>query len=460
MKKGTVIALLLLAMVMPLVANGQKEPAAAADPTKPYAGTTIKVIAEMHNPTMAMEAQLENFKALTGITVELEYGPMNSVVQKEMLALQSGTGEYDVVSAPFQFIGSFVENGYLKSIDGMMDDKSLALADFDASNMVKGMWDVAANWKGSYYGVPSNTCIQILAYRKDLFENPSEKAAFKAHYGYELDVPTDWDTYYDIAEFFTRGKGEMLAGQKLDSDFYGITFSGKRHDAAVCDWQSIAWSFGGGTFGDDGNLIINNADNIEALDYILSLREFAPPGISNNTWDEKTTQFQQGLVAMTIIFNDCAPSIEDPENSVSAGKMGYAVVPIKNRNIGGNYGAWAFYIPESSKNQEAAWQFLQWVSTPTVQRNIVINGGGFPSLQSLYEDQDLAAQLPYWEGSYGAYQICSAKPRIPEWNSINNVIMLQLSRAYNDEVSAKQALDDAAAEINKIMGSNLPVSYK
>jgi multiple sugar transport system substrate-binding protein len=427
---------------------------------KPFAGTSIKIIAEMCNPTRAIEAQLPAFEAMTGIKVQLEYGPMDAVVQKELLSMQSGTGEYDVISAPFQFIGSYVENGYVSSIDGLMRDGSLKLAGFDAANMVPGMWEKAAKWKDHYYGVPSNTCIQILAYRKDLFENPQEKKAFKAKYGYELKTPTDWKTYRDAAAFFTRKKGGTLAGEKLDRDFYGVTFCGKRHDAAVCDWQSFSWSFGGGTFGDKGDLVINNDKNVRALEYILSLRQYAPPGISNNTWDEQTTQLQQGLVAMTIIFNDCAPSIEDATNSKSAGKMGYAIVPVEERSIGGNYGAWTFFIPKSSKKQEAAWQFLQWVSTSEVQREIVIKGGGFPTLKSLYEDKDLSAQLPYWKGSYEAYKICSAKPRIPEWNEINNIIMLHLSRAYNDEVSPKKALDAAAKEIARIMKGKLPISYR
>ena len=449
-KKLILVSVLMFLFFLPCFGGGAQE----SDKV------VLKVIAEMHNPTLALEKQLPEFERLTGIKVELEYGPMDSVVQKELLALQAETAEYDVISAPFQFIGSFVENGYILDIDDMMADPQNAIAGFSADNMVKGMWDVAANWKGSYYGVPSNTCIQILAYRKDLFEDPAEASAFKARYGYELKVPDNWKAYKDIAEFFTRSKGEKLAGEDLSQDFYGITFSGKRHDAAVCDWQSIAWSFGGGTFNDSGDLVLDSQENIKALRYIKSLIPFAPPGISINTWDEKTTQFQQGLVAMTIIFNDCAPAIEDIENSRSAGKMGYAVVPVEQKSIGGNYGAWAFYIPKDARNPEASWKFLQWVSTPEVQRNIVIEGGGFPTLQSLYKDEEFKSNIPYWEGSYEAYQICSSKPRIPEWNEINNVIMLHLSRVYNDEVAPEEALSSMQKEINIIMEGKLPISYK
>jgi len=42
------------------------------------------------------------------------------------------------------------------------------------------------------------------SYRKDWFEDPAEMEAFKARYGYDLDVPQDWKQLIDIAEFFHR----------------------------------------------------------------------------------------------------------------------------------------------------------------------------------------------------------------------------------------------------------------
>ena len=43
-----------------------------------------------------------------------------------------------------------------------------------------------------------------LVYRRDLFDDPKEKAAFKGKYGYDLAAPATYDQLRDIAEFFTR----------------------------------------------------------------------------------------------------------------------------------------------------------------------------------------------------------------------------------------------------------------
>ena len=62
-------------------------------------------------------------------------------------------------------------------------------------------------WAGKTYGMPSNSAVMMMFYRKDLFEDPTEQAAFKEQYGYDLAVPQTWDQYRDTAEFFDREAG-------------------------------------------------------------------------------------------------------------------------------------------------------------------------------------------------------------------------------------------------------------
>ena len=423
-----------------------------------YAGVTIRVIAEQQNPTLAMQKQIPNFEEITGIKVELEIGPMDNVVGKEILALESGTGAYDIISIPYQFLGQLVENGYLQPLDPFLNRKDLNLEDFDKSDLISGMVSASGEWKGVSYGIPSNSCIMIMFYRKDIFENPEEKAAFKAKYGYELKVPVNWIQYRDLAEFFTRKPGDNLMGETLKHSFYGTSIAGKRHDAMTCEWLNYAWSFGGGIFDEKGNLVINNPKNVEALTYFKDLVEFCPPGVSNNTWDELTTQMQQGIVAMEIQWNDCAPSIEDPETSKVVGKVGYALIPKREVPVA-HFGAWTYFIPVDAPNPEAAWLFLQWVNTYKVQKAIALEGG-FPCLTSVYNDPELSEKLPYWKASLDAYEISSTRPRLPEWNIMNNEMMLELSMVISGEQTSAQALSNLQKKYNDILKGKLPVTYQ
>ncbi len=459
MKKGVVLVLLLsLVTVGLLFAGGKQETDAVADSEKPYAGVTIRVIAEQQNPTLAMQKQIPVFEEMTGIKVDLEMGPMDSVVSKEILALESGSGAYDIISVPYQFLGQFVENDYLQSIDPLFDRDDLILEGFERSDLISGMVSASGEWKGVNYGLPSNTCIMVMFYREDLFNNTDEQTAFKAQYGYDLAPPVNWVEYRDMAEFFTRKSGETLAGDTLDGDFYGVSIAGKRHDAMTCEWLNYAWSFGGGIFDDRGNLIMDDSRNVEALQYFSDLEAYSPPGVSQNTWDELTTQMQQGIVAMQIQWNDCAPSIEDTASSKVAGKVGYAAIP-QGTAPAAHYGAWTYFMPADAPNPEAAWLFLQWVNTTEVQKQIALDGG-FPTLSSVYEDQDLASSLPYWKGSLAAYEISSKRPRIPEWNAMNNEMMLELSTVIAGEQTPAEALTALQNKYEEILKGKLPITYQ
>lgn len=466
MKKA---AAFMLALVMAITAAGcgsggaQEKDAAAeasADKTgvRKFEGTTLYMIAEQQTPTVALKDQLDDFEELTGIKVDLQMAPLDDVVQKETLAFESKSGAYDIVAAPYQFLGNMVENKYIQALEPLMENESInIIEDFDKEDIIEGMWKASGEWKGAYYGVPANSCIDIFMYRKDLFENEEEKAAFKEKYGYDLEVPTDWDSYMDIAEFFTRKKGETLMGETLDKNFYGVSMSGKRHDATTCEWMNYMWSFGGGIFDEEGNIAVNSDKSIAALEYYKELSQYAPDGVTSKTWDEVTTELQQGISAMSVLFNDCAPALEDESASSVVGKMGYGAIPIGEAPAA-HYGAWGYYIPADAPNPEAAWVFLQWFNTPKVQKNIAL-AGGFVNLQSIYDDPDLN-KLPYWEASKEAYKISTTRPRIPQWNEMNNALMLELSNTLAGKTEPSAALNNAAAEFEKILSGSLPVTYQ
>jgi multiple sugar transport system substrate-binding protein len=85
--------------------------------------------------------------------------------------------------------------------------------------------------------------------------------------------------------------------------------------------------------------------------------------------------------------------------------------------------------------------------------------GAFPNLYSVYNDPDLK-QLAYWEASMAAYEISTTRPRIPEWNEMNEELMLQISKVMSDQATPKEALDAAAAKYEEILKGKLPVLYQ
>ena len=108
---------------------------------KPYAGTTIYIIGETVPPMDYVAELLPLFEEETGIKVEFEQAPYEQVVEKETLDLSSKTGNYDVISTPYEFLGSYVENGFIQPIDPFLARPELVGDDFDQEDLIQGMWD-------------------------------------------------------------------------------------------------------------------------------------------------------------------------------------------------------------------------------------------------------------------------------------------------------------------------------
>jgi multiple sugar transport system substrate-binding protein len=460
MKKVLIFLLVFLTMVTLYAGGGKEQSLSVSDsPVKQFDGTTIYLIMEQSAPTEALEKLFPQFEELTGIEIVLEKAPYDDVVQKETLAFVSQRGAYDLIAAPYEFLGNMVTNNYIQSIEPFLENEALhVIPSFNKDDLIPGLWNACGEWEGNLYGTPSNLCVMFYGFRKDLMGNTAEKAAFESKYGYPLAEPTNWKEYRDIAEFFTRKKGDMLAGEVLENNFYGVSMSGKRHPATVFEWMNYMWSFGGGFFDDDGELIINSKENIDALEYYVNLTEFAPPGVSSKTWDEQTTELQQGIVAQAVFFNDCAPSVEDPDSSLMVGKMGYGAIPAEKAEVA-HFGGWGFYIPTDAKNPEASWVFLQWFLSKEIQKTLA-EQGFFPGLASVYDDAELESTIPYWSASKAAFEICSQRPRIPEWNSMSEVMQLEISKAISGEITASEAIKNLEIEFNDILKNSLPVTYQ
>jgi len=59
------------------------------------------------------------------------------------------------------------------------------------------------------YGLPFHDGPECLIYRKDLFEDSTEKENFKTQFGYELHPPKTWTQFTQIAEFFNRPEDNL-----------------------------------------------------------------------------------------------------------------------------------------------------------------------------------------------------------------------------------------------------------
>ena len=163
----------------------------------------------------------------------------------------------------------------------------------------------------------------------------------------------DWDQVKTFGEFFRRQKGDMLAGQKLDDDFYGIEYqAGKDYDSEIMQVNGFIWQYGGNIWDEtkapEGQAegVVNSPEAVKALEHYLSLLQYMPPVAKTATMgiSQIDELFRAGKVAYEIEWVGFAESTINPKTSKVADKVAFAQSPglrdkdgklVRWNNIGG-----------------------------------------------------------------------------------------------------------------------------
>ena len=102
-----------------------------------------------------------------------------------------------------------------------------------------------------------------------------------------------------------------------------------------------------------------------------------------------------------------------------------------------------------SRNKEAAWKFLQFLLSPWTQGTMATTGQ-IPVINAALEDPYIV-EHPY----YAVYleQLQTAKPRTPHpaYTRIETAVQNAVQRVLLGELSAQEALDRAAAEVDALL---------
>lgn len=354
---------------------------------KPYAGTTIRVLDEITPLQETLSKIVPEFEKETGIKVEWELLNHFEVISKGQADMVSGRGYYDAVMLHGFQMGPMLTAGVIRPIDDLVKNPKLSNPALNQDDFIQGPYKSTSFYKGKQYGFVNWNYNQVYWARADLLNDPTEQAAFKAKYGYDLAPAKTIEQMRDIAEFFTRKKGSMLAGKPLDSDFYGIILEGiKGGSTFLSMWGNFIKNYGGDIMDADGKPTFDRPENVAAIKMWASLWKFAPPGTAEASLVDVPTIMGNGIAAQTIAWSDFVLGIDRPGKSPYAGKFVYAPIPTK----AGREASPAVeseisvtVISSASKKPEPTFLFLQWLAEQKQQEKLLTTGeGGVPARNS------------------------------------------------------------------------------
>jgi multiple sugar transport system substrate-binding protein len=436
-----------------------------SEAAKPYSGAVIRGVSESTPPSNYVKDVLaKDFEKATGIKVEFETTSWDQMYDKAIKDMEAKTGIYDFVYIEQDIIYSYLSRKFLVDISkSLADDPKLAAPEFKVDAFTTFI-NYFKDSSGDIYGVPMEAFIKTYLYRKDLFEDPKAKEAFKAKYGYDLAPAKTHAQYRDIAEFFTEW------GKSNDLELWGTTV--QAHTGHPASWyeffESVAPTFGVYNWGIDANKdyaatvehggSMNSPKAKAALTWWLGNLKYAPPESTSSTWDEVAASFAAGRAAQGLVYGENAAWIATNDSkSKVVGKVGVALPPLEDGVLAdaqsgkgyiGYYDGGAFGIPYSSKNQEAALLFLQYIGQPSVQPGWAVAGARIthtatyddPKVKAMDEKTDHYFTLMREEG-----KLFAGAPPYPFHAQVREATAPFFYQAITGELSPSDALDKMAA---------------
>jgi len=455
-RKSRLVVLLALVVLAAMTLGGAS---VVQGSIKKFNNVKLTVFGDAGHNLKPFEWYKGNLKDQFGIAIDEVVGvPFTSVYEKLKTEFIGMTGAYDLVIFYPAYLGEFAGLGYLAPLDDLAKKYDPKLDDVST-----GVRELNCKYGGKLYALPYDGDVLNLYFRKDLFENATEKANFKKQFGYDLKAPDTWEQFLDIAKFFTRKKGQTLAGQVLKEDFYGSAELAAR-GFSYAWWLARFGSLGGVYFDESMKPMINSEQGVKALDLFKESLKYSPPDVMAYGYEELKNVYLDGRIAMMVQWSDVQKKAQDPSISKIVNKSGIAIMPgsmVKGKIVRSApmpVGR-VLAVPKTSRNAEAAYIVARYLSVETSLHDVSSPETGLdPYRKSHVANPKAFAQILGNEAAAKEYlnvvgqNLENAYPEIniPGAGNYQDVLDLYVNRALSGEMSSKAALDAAAKEWEQI----------
>ena len=358
------------------------------------------------------------------------YGGADTVDQKFLTALSGGVVP-DLYHNEANYIPGYAEMDALTDLGPYLDASTrIKRSDIDAHSL-----DLCT-YNGKLYGIPIWRETILLYYNKNVMQAAGldpEKP------------PRDWDSLREAAaKIVKRDSSGKLQVAGLVQDDYTI----------MRTFQAALYSWGGTLLSEDGKKsAFNSKEGKEALQTLVDLiikdklGDVAWGGELEGTPQEPFVTDQQGfkfdVAAAAKRFAKNAPNFVNwGVTSLPAGPKGFKEVSRPP----------ALMIPKSAKNKDQAWRVIEyWLDTKVELRwaldilraPTTISSAADPALEN---SKVISALVETLKSTVDT-------PKTKHWAELFDTLSAETLNALTGAKTASQALDDAAATLDKVLST-------
>ena len=384
-------------------------------------------------PSGTLQALIDKFnKQNNDISVKWRPQPSKTEQYFDQLRtqFQAQNGDLTLIGGDVIWPAQFAANGYILDITDRFTQSM-------RSKFLPG--PVESNtYEGKLYGVPWYTDAGLLYYRKDLLE----KAGFS-------EPPKTWTELQDQANKIKQDEGLQ----------FGFVFQGAEYEGGTVNGLEYINSHGGQVLdpGDATKVTIDSPETVAGLETYRGMIESGASPEAVSTYDEPACEapfIGNGDAVFCRNWPYMYSLSSDPELSkIKPDQIDIAPLPAGEggQSVSG-LGGWNFFInafadPEA---QDAAWEFVQFMTAEEQQREYALKGTYLPTLKSLYEDQEVAEQVPVVGLAPQALANTEPRPVSPVYSDMSLEMAEQFNSALKGDISAQEAASTLQEQLQGI----------
>jgi multiple sugar transport system substrate-binding protein len=442
------LSLLVSALATPVLAEGQAERALRAVRDLVASGevppsTVLRLGFKQGNVNAYLGNDLElqqEWERETGIVIETRIIPQLPIQQ-----VITSSSDMDLTVARNHEFPELIPLGLIEDLTPFFDRFGFALDEDPYTGFIRP--DLQAYLGDRIAAIPADGDPVVLYLRRDLMEDPKERAAYLEKTGRELAPPDTWDEYLELVRFFHRPQ-EGLYGAVEERDPEGAwMYWLPRYLSMAEPYQAL--------FDDEMRPLLDSPEGIAATENYVAIAKYSPPDITKpgNNYSFALPFYMQGK-AFATCFTIAAAKLLNGENSPIRGKFITAPVPgtrIDGRLVRRNtiiYGN-NLVIPKNAANRKLAFLYAMWITSPEVSTRSVGVRGGFTDPYRWHHLRDariLEIYTPQALDTFAGAWPDTLPPGtgIPGDSEYLEVLNANLTAAARGDLSAAQAMRDTS----------------
>lgn len=339
----------------------------------------------------------------------------------------SASHHFDVLRLDVAWLSWFAEKLLMPLTDIDPDIETLL------DGFIDGTPQYYAKTNDKIYTLPATPSMQILYYRKDLFESPIYKRMYYEQFKTELAPPQTFDEFNRIASFFTRS-----VNPQSPVDF-GSTITLGSTGVAGSEYLARLFSYQANLYDDNLEIHMDSEVALKALKDLIELRKYTSPEYCS-WWTSTARRFAEGNFAMAPLYSNYASELLGHSSRI-VGKIGFAMMPGANPVIGGG----SLGVSRYSTQPEDALSFIKWICSEPISSASALLGSTSPCKKT-YENYEIIHNFPWLNLSKKSFPLVKGN-RIPasagmpfDERKFLSILGIAVKNAYSNVITPETAL--------------------